>query len=561
VACLFDTRLGPHCKQEDAGVAPELTNAQIADRLALFAALLELADTSPFAVRAYSRAAELVRSLPTPVADLVREGRIRELRGVGPGIESKLRELVTTGEIAELRDLQAELPPQLVSFGRLHGVGTKRISSIARALEITTVPELEAAVAAGRLQDVPGIGPATEAQIAAALARPPQAQRGLTVTRSRALSREIAGALDGHAAGAARRFCELAFELCVVVASDPPTDAIDAFAALPQIMALLERAERRAVGLTLDGVPIVLVVATDATLGTELVRATGSAEYVQSLGPLPEAAEEAEVFAVLGLPFCPPELRELPGATPPEELVELTDIRGDLHCHTTWSDGRGSVLEMGEAARDRGYAYLAICDHTPNVGVVHGLSTDELRRQGEEIALANDELAPFRILRGVECDIRADGSLDVEDAVLDELEWVQLSLHAGQRRPREELTAIVTEAMRHPSVRALSHPKGRILNHRPENALELDEVFTVARETGVAVEVNGLPDRLDLSAVHVREALAAGVDLVLNSDSHSPAGLASLELALATARKGAATRDRIVNARPLADVLRERPSG
>jgi DNA polymerase (family X) len=542
------------------GVASELTNAQIADRLALFAALLELADTSPFAVRAYTRAAELVRSLPTPVADLVREGRIRELRGVGSGIESKLRELVTTGEIAELRELQAELPPELVSYGRLHGVSTKRISSIARALEITTVPELEAAVAAGRLRDVPGIGPATEAQITAALAAPPRAQRGLTVTRSRALSREIAGALDGHAAGAARRFCELAFELCVVVASDRPTDAIDAFAALPQIMALLERAERRAVGLTLDGVPIVLVVATDATLGTELVRATGSAEYVEALGPLPETAEEAQVFAVLGVPFCPPELRELPGATPPEGLVQLTDVRGDLHCHTTWSDGRGSVLEMGEAARDRGYAYLAICDHTPNVGVVHGLSTDELRRQGEEIARANDELAPFRILRGVECDIRADGSLDVEDAVLDELEWVQLSLHAGQRRPREELTAIVTEAMRHPSVRALSHPKGRILNHRPENALDLDEVFTVARETGVAVEVNGLPDRLDLSAVHVGEALAAGVDLVLNSDSHSPAGLASLELALATARKGAATRDRIVNTRSLADVLRKRPS-
>jgi DNA polymerase (family 10) len=540
-------------------MAAELTNAQIADRLALFAALLELADTSPFAVRAYSRAAELVRSLPTPVAELVHEGRIRELRGVGPGIESKLRELVTTGEIAELRELQAELPPELVSYGRLHGVSAKRISRIARALEITTVPELEAAVAAGRLRDVPGIGPATEAQIAAALAGPPQAQRGLTITRSQALSREIAGALDGHAAGAARRFCELAFELCVVVSSGRPADAIDAFAALPQIMTLLERSDRRAVGLTLDGIPIVLVVATEETLGTELVRATGSGEYVEALGPLPEAAEEPQVFAALGLPFCPPELRELPGASPPDGLVELGDIRGDLHCHTTWSDGRGSVLEMGEAARARGYAYLAICDHTPNVGVVHGLSGDELRRQGEEIARANEELAPFRILRGVECDIRADGSLDAEDAVLDELQWVQLSLHAGQRRPREELTMIVTEAMRHPAVRALSHPKGRILNHRPENALDLDEVFAVARETGVAVEVNGLPDRLDLSAVHVREALTAGVDLVLNSDSHSPAGLASLELALATARKGAATRDRIVNARPLADVLRERP--
>jgi DNA polymerase (family X) len=542
-------------------VATDLTNAEIADRLALFAALLELADTSPFAVRAYSRAAELIRSLPTPVAQLVREGRIRELRGIGPGIESKLRELVTTGEIAELRALQAELPPELVSYGRLQGVSTKRISSIARALGITTVPELQAAVAAGRLRDVPGIGPATEAQIAAALARPAQAQRGLTINRSRALSREIADALNGHVAGPARRFCELATELCVVVSSDRPSTAIDAFAALPQIMALLERSERRATGLTLDGVPVTLVVATDETLGTELVRATGSPDYVEALGPLPELAGEAELFAALGLAFCPPELRELPGATPPERLVDLADIRGDLHCHTTWSDGRASVLEMATAARDRGYAYLAICDHTPNVGVVHGLDADELKRQGEEIEGANEVLAPFRVLRGVECDIRADGTLDVDEDVLNGLEWVQLSLHAGQRRSRDELTRMVTEAMRHPAVCALSHPKGRILNHRPENALDLDEVFGVAIETGVALEVNGLPDRLDLSAVHVREALAAGVDLVLNSDAHSAAGLASLELALATARKGAATTDRVVNTRPLSSVLRTGGSG
>ena len=534
------------------------TNAEIADQLALFAALLELADASPFAVRAYSRAGELVRSVPTPVARLVREGRIRELRGIGPGIETKLRELVTTGEIAGLSALQAELPPELVSYGRLHGVSTKRISSIARALGITTVPELRAAVADGKLRDVPGIGPATEAQIAAALSRPAQAERGLTINRSRALSRELADALGGHVAGAARRFCELTFELCVVVSSERPSDAIDAFAALPQIMVVLERSERRTTGLTLDGVPVTLVVATAETLGTELVRATGSPEYVEALGLLPELAGEVEVFAALGLPFCPPELRELPGATPPDRLVDLKDIEGDLHCHTTWSDGRASVLEMATAARDRGYAYLAICDHTPNVGVVHGLDADELRRQGEEIEAVNEELAPFRVLRGVECDIRVDGTLDVDEDVLSGLEWVQLSLHAGQRRSRDELTRIVTEAMRHPAVRALSHPKGRILNHRPENALDLDEVFAVAIELGVAVEVNGLPDRLDLSAVHLREALAAGVDTVLNSDAHSTAGLDSLRLALATARKGAATTDRVVNTRPLAAVLRTR---
>ena len=536
----------------------DLTNAEIADRLVLFAALLELAESSPFAVRAYSRAAELVRSTPASVAELVRDGRVRELRGVGPSIESKLRELVTTGEIADLKALQEELPPELVSYGRLHGVSAKRISAIARALHITTVAELKAAVAAGRLREVPGIGPATESTIAAALAAPRQDAPGLTVNRSRALSREIADALGGHMAGPARRFAELTSELAVVVSSDTPGEAIERFAALPSIVAMLERADRRAVGLTLDGVPVTLVVATAATLGTELVRATGSASWVAALEPLPDAAEEDGVFAALGLPCCPPELREEPGATPPETLIDLADIRGDLHCHTTWSDGRGSVLEMATAARDRGYAYLAICDHTPNVGVVPGLDSDDLRRQGEEIATVNAAVSPFRVLRGVECDIRSDGSLDVEDDVLRELDWVQLSLHAGQRRSRDDLTRMVTEAMRHPAVRALSHPTGRILNRRPENALDLEDVFVVAKEAGVALEVNGLPDRLDLSAAHTREALGAGVPIVLNSDAHSPAGLASLALALATARKAGVTVDAVVNALPLADVVRPR---
>ena len=533
----------------------ELTNAEIADRLSLFAALLELAESSPFAVRAYARAAELIRATPAPVADLVRGGRVRELRGIGPGIESKLRELVATGEIAELRALQEEIPPELVSYGRLHGVSVKRMSAIARALGIATVPELQAAVAAGRLRDVPGIGPATESAIASALAAPPSDSRGLTVNRSRSLSREIADAVGGHMAGPARRFAELATELTVVVPSDQPDEAIERFAALSWIVTILERSDRHSVGLTLEGVPVTLVVAEPAVFGTELVRATGSPDWVADLGALPDAADEESLFAALGLRFCPPELRELPGARPPETLVDLSDIRGDLHCHTTWSDGKASVKEMATAARDRGYAYLAICDHTPNVGVVPGLGSDDLRRQGEEIASVNADLAPFRVLRGVECDIRSDGSLDVQDDVLRELDWVQLSLHAGQRRSRDDLTRIVTEAMRHPAVSALSHPTGRILNHRPENALDLDEVFVVAKEAGVALEVNGLPDRLDLSAAHTREALAAGVRIVLNSDAHSAAGLASLEFAVATARKAGATIDAVVNTSPLPAVV------
>ena len=538
----------------------EPTNAEIADRLTLFAALLELAGTSPFAVRAYTRAADGIRSSPASIAELVRAGRVRELRGIGASIESKLRELVETGEIAELRALEEELEPALVAYGRTLGLTPSRTLVIARHLNVTSVDAFAEAAREGRLRDVPGVGPVTEAKIVANLVREPAARRGLTINRSRALSQEIAAAVDGQVAGPARRFAELSYELAVAVASDDPSGVLDRFAELAQIVVVLERAERSAVGLTVDGVPVTLVVASPRAYGTELVRATGSADYVASLGTLPEAATEQELFDRLRLPFCPPELRERPGAAAPSDLVELTRLRGDLHCHTTWSDGRATVHEMALAAQRRGYEYLAICDHSPNVRVVPGLDSEQLLRQAEEIAQVNELVAPFRVLRGVECDIRADGSLDVDDRVLESLEWVQLSLHAGQRRSRSELTRMVSEAMRHPAVRALSHPKGRILNHRPENALDLDEVFTVAVETGVALEVNGLPDRLDLSAVHVREALSAGVSLVLNSDAHSTRGLDNVELAVATARKGGAPRGAVLNCRPVEAMVSRFPA-
>jgi DNA polymerase (family 10) len=211
---------------------------------------------------------------------------------------------------------------------------------------------------------------------------------------------------------------------------------------------------------------------------------------------------------------------------------------------------------MGRAARDLGYEYLAICDHTRNVRVVPGLDADDIRRQAEEIAAANEVLAPFRILRGSECDILPDGSLDLPDDVLAELEWVQISLHAGQRWGKQALTDRVVEAMHHPAASCLSHPKGRILNHRPENALDLDRVFEVALATGIALEVNGLPDRLDLSGTHVREALAAGVPIVCSTDAHSTRGLGNMGLSVATARRGGAPRGAVLNTLSLDELPR-----
>ena len=539
---------------------PALDNAEIADRLESMASLLDLAGASYYTARAYRRAAELIRETKAPIADLVRAGRVRELRGIGPGIEARLRELVETGRIAELDELESEVSPELVGLGRFLGLGPKRAVEIGRALGVRTAEQFRAAAAEGRLASVPGIGPKIEAKLLAALQseQPPRPRRGMLLNRARALLEGIAETLGGEVAGDPRRWRDASEEFAVVCASERPKAVLERFERLPQIVAVVERETRRALGVTVEGVPVELVVAEPKRFGTELLRATGSREYVAALEPLPDAPDENALFERLGIAYCPPELREAAGAEAPVGLVERSNIRGDLHCHTTWSDGRATVHEMALAAQARDYAYLAICDHTPNVRVVPGLGSEDLRRQAEEIAEVNQLVAPFRVLRGVECDIRADGSLDVEDTVLEELEWVQLSLHAGQRRSRGELTRMVTEAMRHPAVSALSHPKGRILNHRPENALDLDEVFAVAREEGVAVEVNGLPDRLDLSSIHVHEALAAGVDLVLNSDSHSERGLVNLDLAVATARKGGATASAVVNCRALDDVLRWR---
>jgi DNA polymerase (family X) len=532
-------------------------NDQIADRLDTFAMLLELNDANPYTSRAYRRAADGIRATAAPIAELVRTGRVRELRGVGAGIESRLRELLETGEIAELAELERELSPDLVGLGRYLGLTASRAIELARALDVRTAEQFREAAAGGRLRDVPGIGPKTEERLLVALGREadPRPRQGLLLDRATDLVEGIASALGGQAAGDVRRRRDLCERLCVVCAADEAGGALDRFAALPQIVAMIEREERRALGVTVEGVPVELVVTTPARFGTELLRATGAAPYVGALEPLPERPDEAAVYAALGTPWCPPELRERPFKGEPPPLLELATIRGDLHCHSTWSDGRASIEEMGRAARERGYEYLAICDHTPAVGAVQGLDPDAVRRQGEEIAAANEVLAPFVVLRGIECDIVADGRLDLPDDVLSELDWVQASVHGGQRMPAREMTDRVCHALRNPYVSCLSHPTGRLLTRRPENAVDLQRVYEVAVEQGVALEVNGLAPRLDLSGEHVRDALQAGARIVCSTDAHSVAGLGNMALSVATARRGWATAPDVVNTRSLKDLL------
>jgi DNA polymerase (family 10) len=545
------------------GTPRDPQNAEIAAKLDAFATLLELADANSYSVRAYRRTADVLRDWAVPVAELVNSGRIRDVRGIGPSIEQRLRELVETGELHELQELEERISPDLVGVGRMLGLTAKRAQQIGETLGVRTLDELREAAAEGRLLEVPGIGPKTEQKLRAALtresSRPPQ--RALLLNRARALVGEVAAALDAEPAGDPRRFRDRCERLAVVAASNDPAVTIRRFEELPQIVALVEREDRRAVGITVEGVAVELRVPPPERAGTELIRATGAAPYVDALEPLPGGADEFEVYGALGLPWCPPELREEPFRGEPPRLVELGDLRGDLHCHTTWSDGRATVEEMGRTAIELGYDYLAICDHTPAVSVVPGLDADAVRRQGEEVAAANEVLAPFRVLRGIECDIRVDGTLDLPDDVLAELDWVMASVHGGQRGSRAELTKRTLEAMYHPSVSAISHPTGRLIDRRPPNALDLDRAFQVALETGTALETNGLPDRLDLKDEHVRQAVEAGIPIVVSTDAHSMRGLGNIVLALGTARRGWATAADVVNTRPLEEILASRKPG
>ena len=321
------------------------SNAAIADSLETFASLLDLAEASTYTVRAYRRAAELIRETKAPIAELVRAGRVRELRGIGPGIEARLRELLETGRIAELDELESEVSPTR----RARAVHRPRPQACGRD-RARSQPAYRRGVPGGRgrgtAREGARNGPKTEAKLIAALAREerPRARRGLLLNRARALLEDIAERIGGEPAGDPRRWRDVNEELAVVCFGLDPEPLLEQFERLPQIVSVVERSERRATGVTVEGIPVELVAAEPGKLGTELLRATGSREYVEALEPLPASPDEEGVYRALGIPFCPPELRELPFRGKPPPLVELGEIRGDLHVHTTWSDGKATVL-------------------------------------------------------------------------------------------------------------------------------------------------------------------------------------------------------------------------
>jgi DNA polymerase (family 10) len=590
----------PKAKAAPAGP----TNAEIADALGELGDLYELDGAIVHRVAAYRTAAKAVRDSSSSVASLALQGRATEIPGIGKTLQEKIVALAETGSIPAAEKLRAKFPAGLVALTRLPGLGPKRARLLYSELGIDSLQALRKAAEGERLRTVKGLGPRFEQSVLGAIdraeAQPPDRTGRVLLPRAREIGEAIvAGLLAGAGsevevllAGSIRRCADSVKDIDIVAASEDPGALIERLEGLEEIESVSSSSHAGARARTHAGVGVDLRIGTPAAFGSLLQHFTGSGRHnaalreaavrrglhVSEYGILDDAAggeptpyaSEREVYERLGLAYIEPELREDRGeleaaamdARPPglPELVELGDIRGDLHSHTIASDGRYTIEEMGQAARERGYEYLAITDHSASHGFGDAVSPDQLERQIELVAEANERLnktgPPIQLLAGSEVNILPDGSLDYEDDLLARLDWVIASVHTSFGVGEQAMTERMIAAVEHPLVRAIGHPTGRKIEGRDPYAVDLDAVFAAAARNGTMLEINGNPDRRDLSDVHARAAALAGVKILIDSDAHRTDTLANMRWGVATARRAWLTAAQVANTRPWAELRR-----
>jgi DNA polymerase (family 10) len=573
---------------------PEISNAQIAAALEELGDLYELDGAVVHRVVAYRTAAKAVRETSVSVGRLAREGRATELPGIGRTLQEKIRALVEDGAIPAAERLRERFPPGLIAITRLPGLGPKRARLLYDELGIDSPAALEQAAEGQRLRTVRGLGAKFEAGVLAALAeqaaRPAgAAEPRFLLPRALEIGEELVAALLEHAgpgghvqlAGSARRRADSVKDLDVVAVSRRPTTLARSLAGLELIESAGAASRRGARARTHSGMNVDLRIAAPAQLGNLLQHFTGSGAHnaalreqavraglhVSEYGILDDAsgksrtcASEQEVYAALGLQFIEPELRENRGeleaarAHTLAQLIELEDIRGDLHSHTLASDGHASIEQMALAARERGYEYLAITDHSASHGFGNEVSPQQLERQIELVAQANARVEGIELLAGSEVNILPDGSLDYSDELLARLDWVVASVHTSFSMGEQAMSERVIAAVEHPLVDAIGHPTGRLIGRRPPYAIDLEAVFAAAARTSTLLEINANPDRRDLSELDARAALAAGAMLVIDSDAHRIRTLENMRWGIYTARRAWVTKDRVANTRPLSEL-------
>jgi DNA polymerase (family 10) len=559
------------------------SNAELAEKLELLADMLELDGADAFRLTAYRRAATRIRESAVPVAQLALDHKATRLSGIGSTIENKIIEYTETADLTALAKLRDKLPAGLVEVMHVPGLGPKTAKKLHSEIGVASLDDLKAAAEAQQLRGLPGLGPKTEEKVLAALAKPKaKVERKTLLGRVLPAVEQAVEELREHPAaervseaGSVRRRCETVRDLDIIATASDPSALTTHFAGLPWVAEVVARGSTKATVVSHDGLRFDLRVVPPESYGNLLQHFTGSKAHNVALreeavgrklsvseyavkhvetGEVFNAATEEELYDFLGYQWIPPELRENRGELAAARkkalptLVELDDIEGDLHMHTDWSDGRATLEEMVAAAKALGRNYVAICDHAKR------LKDGRLERQAEDIAELNERTRGIEILSGVEVDIRADGSLDLDEEALAERAWVMASIHSGFDRPRDELMKRLSAAMENPHVDCIGHPTGRKINRREAYDLDFEALLEKALETGTFLEVNSQPDRLDLIDTHARAAGEAGVGIVVSTDAHRIHELENLRLGVAQARRAWLTADQIVNARPWHEV-------
>jgi DNA polymerase (family 10) len=571
-----------------------VTNADIARALYDLADAIEMTGDrdAAFRVRALRAGAQTVSALPDPAAALLAEGR--KIKGIGEGIARRIEELVTAGQIAELQTLRARMPPGVVEIARVEGIGPKTAQLIHEALGVASLDDLEAACRTHALRALPRLGPKKEEQILGAIARARAAVGRMRVDKAEREAaplvealRRMPGVVRAEVAGSLRRLKDTVGDVDILVVADGSAPVMTAFAELPSVAVTLARGPTKTSVKTRSGLQVDVRVVPPESFGAALHYFTGSKEHnirirglgvkrgllINEYGVFDErgggarigGAEELDVFRAVGLPWIPPELREdrgeieaaLAGRLP--ELIALGDLRGDLHMHTLATDGRNSLEEMVLAAAELGREYIAITDHSQNLRMVGGLTAERLAAQGLEIDALNERFGGRpRILRGIEADILADGSVDLGPEVLGTLDWVIGSVHSHFDMPKGEQTRRIVAAMESRLIDVLGHPTGRLLERRAPYDVDLAAIVDAAARTGVALECNAYPDRLDLDDVGCRLARERGAFIVIDTDSHATSHLGGIVNGVRVARRGGLEARHVLNTRRAPELLAHR---
>lgn len=559
-----------------------MNNLQLADTFQTIANLLEIKGEIIYKTLAYRKAAESLNSLGQDINEIWRAGKLNEVPGVGKAIAEKIDELLTTGQLGFLEKLKLEVPLGLVELLKVPDVGPKKAALFWHEAGITNVAELEAAARTGKLRGLPGMGEKSEAKILAGVealqrrgGRIPIGRAWLEAQALLAYLRALPDVGTAELAGSLRRMRSTIGDLDLVASSSSPQAVMAAFKNYSQVVQVIAGGDAKTSVELYRGLRVQLWIQPPERFGTVLQYATGSKDHnvrlrelaidrgfslseqrlVRTDGSELLCSSEEEVYAAIGLPYIPPELREdrgeieaaLSGKLP--ALLSLSDLKAELHCHTTWSDGSDSIRAMAGAAVARGLHILAITDHSRGLGVTNGLSPEGLLQQRVEIDAVQQEMGDkLRLLQGSEVEIHADGSLEFPDEVLASLDIVVASVHTGLRQPREKVTARLLNAIRNPHVDIIGHPTGGLIGEREPADVDMDALLGAAAESGTALEINADPSRLDLNDVYARRAVELGVHLSVNRDAHSCETLGQNEFGVATARRGWVGPQHVINA-------------